>query len=152
MPKTKKIKKVNEDVSVAQTVLKRGTAVKELQIKNDVNPKLMNFFKVEVNPKSEMFQNLVVGINNSIEEFAETFSSSINIDKLEALNGDGWFTEVIEGMKKYCAEALSKVQSDARRAVLQDSGQVPAELWTVDKDGTSTDDDFEDDDSFDLSL
>lgn len=139
MPSTTKVITVDENLCFEQTTLKRGTKVKDLQTKNDIDSKLMQFFKIVPQKTSPAMAKFIHNINSACEELAQDLESNYNNfqDIVDNENGDGFFTETIEGMKSYCALSLSKVQSDAKRTVLIDSGQVPVELWEVDSETAS---------------
>ena len=133
MPKTNKVVAIDEVLSVEQTVLKRGKDVKELQTKNDVDSKLMSFMKIKVAEDSTLMQSFVSDVHQACENFASSLTEDYDVEVFDTLSGEGFFTEVIEGMKAHCEVALDKVQSDARRKVLIDTEQVPAELWEATK-------------------
>lgn len=132
MPATTKIVKIDDSLSIEQATLKRGKAITEKQTKHDIDSSLMTFFKIVINEKSPIMVNFHKEVNMACENLAKALSKEYNPEVFDELSGDGFFTEVIEGMKKYCSIAFEKVQSDARRTILIDSGQVPAELWEAD--------------------
>jgi hypothetical protein len=136
MPKTNKVIEIDSTLSVEQTTLKRGKAVQDLQTKHDVDSKLMSFMKIKINPESELMQSFITDVNQACENLAATLTEDYDVEVFdgEQMGGEGFFTEVIEGMKAHCAIALDKVQSDARRTVLIETGQVPLELWTATAD------------------
>ncbi len=138
MPKTTKIVKIDDTLAVEQATLKRGTKVAEKQTKNDIDSSLMTFFKIVLSAKSELMINFITDVNSACENLATSLSDEYDVEVFDNLSGDGFFTEVIEGMKKHCQVALEKVQSDARRTVLIDTDQVPAELWESDGVVTSS--------------
>jgi hypothetical protein len=138
MPKTNKVVVIDEVLSVEQTTLKRGKAVQELQTKNDIASKLMSFFKIKVDESSPAMVAFVTDVNQACENFASALEADYDVEVFDTLSGSGFFTEVIEGMKEHCKVALDKVQSDARRKVLIDSGEVPAELWEASKEATTS--------------
>lgn len=129
MPKTNKVVEIDSVLSVEQTTLKRGKAVQDLQTKNDIDSKLMSFMKIKVSSDSDIMLAFVSDVNTACENFASSLTEGYDVEVFDTLSGEGFFTEVIEGMKNHCQVALDKVQSDARRTVLQDTGLVPAELW-----------------------
>lgn len=129
MPKTTKVVSIDDTLAIEQATLKRGKAVAEKQTKNDIDSSLMTFFKIVISPKSDMMINFVNEVNSACENLANALTSEYDVEVFDNLSGEGFFTEVIEGMKKYCQIALEKVQSDAKRTVLIDTDQVPAELW-----------------------
>jgi hypothetical protein len=133
MPKTNKVIVIDETLSVEQTTLKRGKAVQDLQTKHDVDSKLMSFMKIKLNPTSAIMEQYITDVNQACENLASSLTDEYDVEVFdgEQMGGDGFFTEVIEGMKAHNAVALDKVQSDARRTVLIETGQVPLELWTA---------------------
>ena len=134
MPKTNKVIVIDETLSVEQTTLKRGKKVADLQTKHDVDSKLMSFMKIKVAPESALMQSFITDVNVACENLADSLTEDYDVEVFDTLSGEGFFTEVVEGMKAHCAVALDKVQSDARRAVLIETGQVSEELWTADAD------------------
>ena len=136
MPKTNKVAMIDESVGIEQATLKRGQKVQALQTKHDIDSKLMTFFKIVVTPESPLMTSFVAEVNQACENLAQTLTDEYDVEVFDKLSGEGFFTEVIEGMKNYCSIALEKVQSDAKRTVLVDSGQVPAELWEVEAGST----------------
>ena len=112
MPKTNKVVVIDEVLSVEQATLKRGKAVAELQVKHDIDSKLMSFMKIKVAEDSPVMINFVNDVNSACEALASSLTEDYDVEVFDTLSGDGFFTEVIEGMKEYCKVALDKVQSD----------------------------------------
>jgi hypothetical protein len=90
--------------------------------------------KIKIADDSDLMQSFIADVNQACENLANKLTEDYDVEVFDTLSGDGFFTEVVEGAKAYCALAWEKVQSDARRTVLINTGEVPEELWTADAD------------------